>query len=153
MAELIYKEESYKIMGACFEVYRSMGRGFLEAVYQECLEIEFAERGIPFASQQQLPIIYKGRTLEQFYKADFVCYDKIIVEVKAVSQLVDEHRAQVFNYLRATGMKLGILVNFCASPGARIRSYRLIIVFSCISCISWFNNLSPPVSSRPWLTH
>jgi GxxExxY protein len=114
MAELIYREESYKIMGACFEVYRSMGRGFLEAVYQECLGIEFTERGIPFGAQRELPIVYKGRTLEQFYKADFVCYDKIVIEVKAVSQLVDEHRAQIFNYLRATRMRLGILINFCS---------------------------------------
>ena len=114
MAELIYREESYRIMGACFEVYRSMGRGFLEPVYQECLEIELAERGIPFASQCEIPILYKGRTLEQFYKADFVCYDKIVIEVKAVSQLVDAHRSQTINYLQATGLRLGILVNFCA---------------------------------------
>jgi GxxExxY protein len=116
MAELIYKEESYKIMGACFEVYQRMGRGFLEAVYHECLEIEFAERGIPFLSQQHLPIFYKGRMLQQFYKSDFFCYDKIIVEVKAISQFADEHRAQVFNYLPATGMKLGILINFGSHP-------------------------------------
>jgi GxxExxY protein len=125
MAELIYREESYRIMGACFEVYRMMGRGFLEAVYQECLELEFAERGIPFVSQHKLPIIYKGRMLQQFHKADFVCYDQIIVEVKAVSQLTDEHRAQTINYLRATGMRLGILVNFCASPV--LESDRLVL--------------------------
>jgi GxxExxY protein len=113
---ILYEAESYKIVGACFEVYNRMGRGFLEAVYQECLEIEFAERRIPFVSQHKLPIIYKGRTLQQFYKADLVCYDKIIIEVKAVSRLVDEHRAQAIHYLRATGMRLGILVNFCAAP-------------------------------------
>jgi GxxExxY protein len=113
---ILYEAESYKIMGACFEVHNKMGRGFLEAVYQECLEIEFAERRIPFVSQHKLPIVYKGRALLQFYKADFVCYDKIIVEVKAVSRLVDEHRAQAIHYLKATGMKLGILVNFCAAP-------------------------------------
>jgi GxxExxY protein len=113
---ILYEAESYKIMGACFEVHNRMGRGFLEAVYQECLEIEFAERRIPFVSQHKLPIIYKGRTLQQFYKADFVCYDRIIVEVKAVSRPVDEHRAQAIHYLRATGMRLGILVNFCAAP-------------------------------------
>jgi GxxExxY protein len=93
-----------------------MGRGFLEAVYQACLAIEFAERGIPFASQHRLPIIYNGRTLTQFYKADFVCYDRIIIEVKAVSRLINEHRAQAIHYLRATGMRLGILVNVCATP-------------------------------------
>ena len=111
---IIYEAESYRIMGACFEVYQMLGRGFLEAAYQECLEIEFAERRVPFVSQHKLPIIYKGRMLQQFYKADFVCYDKIIVEVKAVSRLVDEHRAQAIHYLRATSMRLGILVNFCA---------------------------------------
>jgi GxxExxY protein len=125
MSELIYPQESYKIMGACFEVYRIMGRGFLEAVYQECLEIEFAERGIPFVSQYKLPILYKGRKLQQFYKADFLCYDKIIIEVKAVSQLIDEHRAQAINYLRATGVKLAILVNFCASP--QLEQDRLVL--------------------------
>ena len=116
MAELVYKEESYKILGACFEVYQALGRGFLEAVYQECLQIEFSECGIPFAPQRLIPITYKGRTLDQFYKADFICYDSIIVELKAISQLTDEHRAQVFNYLRATRMKLGILINFGSYP-------------------------------------
>jgi GxxExxY protein len=116
MAALIYGEESYKIMGACFEVYRNMGRGFLEAVYHECLEIEFLQRGIPFVPQQKLPIVYKRRRLKQIYKADFLCYDKVVVEVKAISQFGDEHRAQVFNYLRATGMRLGILVNFGSYP-------------------------------------
>ncbi len=112
MAEIVYREESYKIMGACFEVYKQMGRGFLEAVYQECLEIELAERESPFAAQRELHIAYKQRRLVQTYKPDLICYDKIIVEAKAVSQLADEHRAQIFNYLRATGMKLGLLVNF-----------------------------------------
>ncbi len=113
---ILYEAESYKIMGACFEVHNRMGRGFLEAVYQECLAIEFTERRIPFMPQHKLPIIYKGRTLQQFYKADFVCYDKIIVEVKAVSRLVNEHRAQAIHYLRATGLRLGILINFCGGP-------------------------------------
>jgi GxxExxY protein len=112
MGDLIYKEESYQIMGACFEVYKNMGRGFLEPVYQECLEVELTERGIPFSPRRKLPIAYKGRTLEKTYEADFICYDKIIIEVKAVTQLANEHRAQLFNYLKATGMKLGILVNF-----------------------------------------
>jgi GxxExxY protein len=125
MADLIYKDESYQIMGACFEVYQTLGRGFLEPVYQECLEMEFADRGIRFVPQQELCLVYKDRTLKQFYKADFVCYDKIIVEVKAVSQLVDEHRAQTFNYLRATSMRLGILVNFGAHP--KLEHYRIVL--------------------------
>ncbi len=125
MASLIYKDESYKIMGACFEVYQTLGRGFLESVYQECLEIELSDRGISFVPQRELHIVYKERTLKQFYKADFVCYDKIIVEVKAISQLVDEHRAQTFNYLKATQMRLGILVNFGAHP--KLEHHRIVL--------------------------
>ncbi len=128
--ELIYREESYRIMGACFEVYRTMGCGFLEAVYQECLEIELAERGVTFTSQAQLPVMYKGRTLKQFYKADLVCYDKIVLEVKAVSQLVDEHRAQMLNYVRSTGLALGILLNFCSRRELEYERIALTRAFS-----------------------
>ncbi len=116
MAELIYAQKSYEIMGACFEVYKGMGPGFLEPVYQECMDIELAERGIPFRAQHELQITYKRRLLEQTYRPDSICYDKVIIEVKAVSQLTDDHRAQVFNYLRATGMRLGLLVNFSSHP-------------------------------------
>lgn len=116
MSELIYPEESYKIMGACFEVYRQKGSGFLEAVYQECLEMELAEQGIPFVAQQKLSLIYKGRTLKQTYEPDFLCFGKIILEIKAVSSLNAEHRAQLQNYLRATGHHLGLLVNFGHYP-------------------------------------
>jgi GxxExxY protein len=115
MAEIVYKDESYRIMGACFEVYKNMGPGFLEAVYQECLEIELTDRAIPFAAQQLIPISYKGRKLLQTYRADLLCYGTIIIEVKAQSALSDTHRAQVFNYLRASGMRLGLLVNFSSS--------------------------------------
>ena len=125
MAELIYEQESYDIMGACFEVYKGMGRGFLEPVYQECLEIEFKERRIPFVPERELQIDYKGHILEQFYKADFVCYDKIIVEAKAVTLLTDGHRAHIFNYLRATGMRLGLLVNFSSHP--KVEYERIIL--------------------------
>jgi GxxExxY protein len=113
---ILYEAESYKIMGACFEVYRTMGPGFLEAVYQECLEIEFRERGIPFISQHLLPMNYKHWKLRQYYKADFLCYDKIILEVKAVKGIIDDHRAQAIHYLTATCTRLSILANFCASP-------------------------------------
>jgi GxxExxY protein len=116
VAELIYEQESYQIMGACFEVYKAMGRGFIEPVHQECLELELGDRGIPFVPERELPTAYKGRRLRQFYMADFVCYEKIIVEAKAVKQLADEHRAQVFNYLKATGMRLGLLINFGSRP-------------------------------------
>ncbi len=113
---LIFERESYAILGACFAVYRGMGCGFLEAVYQECLALEFEACGIPFRAQVELPLEYRGRRLSQAYRADFVCFDKIIVEVKATSELVPEHRAQLINYLNATGMQLGLLVNFGHYP-------------------------------------
>src|SRR5206468_2688407 len=114
--ELIFKEESYKIIGACFEVYKEKGCGFLEAVYQECLQIELEMQSIPYQSQAQLALTYKGRSLEQVYRPDFIAFDKIIVEIKAVSTLADEHRAQLHNYLKATGHRLGFLVNFGHYP-------------------------------------
>ena len=116
MSTIIYPDESYKIMGACFEVYKEKGCGFLEAVFQECLELELGDQGIPFAAQPNLKLAYKGRQLKQTYTPDFVCYDRIILELKAVSALNDEHRAQVYNYLRATGHRLGLLVNFGHFP-------------------------------------
>lgn len=116
MAVVIYKDESYQIMGACFEVYKRMGAGFLEPVYQECLTMEFIEQHIPFVAQLPLELKYRGRLLEQKYVPDFVCHDKIIVELKAVKELANEHRAQVHNYLKATGFQLGLLVNFGHSP-------------------------------------
>jgi GxxExxY protein len=116
MNEIIHAEECYKIIGACFEVYKDKGCGFLEAVFQECLELEFGLQAIPFIAQRELPLTYKGTPLKQTYKADFVCHEKIIVEIKAVSALADEHRAQVINYLNATGLRLGLLVNFGHFP-------------------------------------
>lgn len=109
---VVYAQESYKIMGAAFKVYNKLGPGFLEAVYQEALEIEFQRQGIPYEREKELKITYDGIVLKQTYKADFVCYGKVIVELKAVSELDDAHRSQVFNYLRATGFKLGLLLNF-----------------------------------------
>jgi|ERR1043166_240743 GxxExxY protein len=116
MNELVYKDECYRIVGACFEVYKEKGCGFLEAVYQECLEMEFQMQGILFVPKPPLALSYKGRPLVQKYSPDFICLDKIIVELKAVSALADEHRAQVLNYLNATGFKLGLLVNFGHYP-------------------------------------
>jgi GxxExxY protein len=116
MKELIYAEECYKITGACFEVYKEKGCGFLEAVFQECLALELGFQNIPFDAQRVLRLNYKGTPLQQGYVADFVCYDKIIVEIKAVSHLTDEHRAQVLNHLNATGYRLGLLVNFGHFP-------------------------------------
>ena len=109
---LIYKEESYAVIGACMAVYKDKGCGFLEPVYHECLAIEFELRGIPFVSKPLQTLQYRGRTLVQTFSPDFLCYEKIILEIKAVSALVDEHRAQVLNYLSATGCKLALLVNF-----------------------------------------
>ena len=109
---IIYKEESYKVVGAAFKVYNALGHGFLEAVYQEALEIEFQRQGIPYEREKELKIQYEGVELKQTYKADFVCFGKIIVELKAVNVLDDAHRSQVYNYLHATGYKLGLLLNF-----------------------------------------
>src|SRR5947209_16781006 len=117
MIEIIYKSESYAIIGACFEVYKEKGCGFLEPVYQECLGIEFEHQRIPAIAKPSLTLSYRGRTLIQTYEPDYVCFGKIIVEVKAVSALNDEHRAQLLNYLHATGFQLGLLVNFGHYPG------------------------------------
>lgn len=116
MKDIIFKEESYEIVGACFEVYRQKGCGFTESVYQECLEIEFEMREIPFVSQPIFELDYKGRQLGQFFKPDLVCFDKIIVEIKAIETLNNACRAQTLNYLNATGFDLAILINFGHYP-------------------------------------
>jgi GxxExxY protein len=110
--EILFKAESYKIVGACFEVYREKGCGFLEPVYQECMEIESRLQGISQVPKKSLTLEYRGCPLRSTYEPDFICYDKILLELKAVTELTDEHRAQVQNYLKATGLKLGLLVNF-----------------------------------------
>jgi len=118
--KILFKEEVYAIQGAIFEVYREMGCGFLEAVYQECLEKELRLRSIPFVSQKDLNLAYKGQLLEQRYRPDLICFDKIIVELKAVSELANEHKAQLFNYLKASNLRLGLLVNFGHHPKVQI---------------------------------
>jgi GxxExxY protein len=125
MSELIFKEESYEIMGACFNVYKTMGCGFLESVYQECLEIEFEYQGIPFSSQKELKLAYRKIVLKQTYKPDFISFDRIIIEIKATSKLIKEHEAQVINYLNATEFKLGILVNFGHYPKLEYKRFVL----------------------------
>ena len=112
MALLIYPQESYAINGCLLKVYNGLGCGFLEAVYQEALELEFASAGIPYRREVRLPIYYNGILLKKEYYADFVCYDKIILELKAVSELTKVHKSQVKNYLKASGYQLGILANF-----------------------------------------
>ena len=109
---LIYQDESYAIRGAAMRVYNLLGCGFLEAVYQEALEIELDKRHIPYEREKELEIYYDGIKLGKKYIADFVCYDKIILELKAVKELDDSHRSQIYNYLKATGFKLGFLINF-----------------------------------------
>ena len=116
MEKLIYADESYKIIGACFNVYRIMGCGFLEPVYQECLEIELDLLKIPFIPQKEIKLFYKTHELRQTYRPDFLCYGKIIVEIKAISKIVDEHRAQLINYLNASHFMLGFLINFGHHP-------------------------------------
>ncbi len=116
MTELILPDESYQIMGACFEVYKRMGCGFLEHVYQECLEIELEFRGIPFVSQPNVKLTYRDRNLSSHFVPDFICYGKIILEIKAVSTLANDFRAKMINYLHATHLPLGLLVNFGHSP-------------------------------------
>jgi GxxExxY protein len=118
---LLYRDEVYQIQGAIFEVSRQMGIGFLEAVYHECLVLEFGARRIPFVTGQPLKLSYKGVQLRQTYVPDFVCFGAIVVELKAVRELVSDHEAQVLNYLRATGLRLGLLVNFGCAPKARIK--------------------------------
>lgn len=117
MNDFPLKAETYKILGACFEVYKEKGCGFLEPVYQECLELELELQAIPFVAQPSLKLEYKGRPLRQSYQPDFVCFGQVVVEIKAVSKLTDEHRAQLLNYLNATGLEVGLLVNFGHYPG------------------------------------
>ena len=121
MGELLFEEETGKILGACFEVYKQMGCGFLESVFQECLGIEFELQGIPAVPQMGLRLTYKDRELKQVYRPDFLCHEKIVVELKAVSTLTEEHEAQVINYLHATSYRVGLLVNFGHFPGLQFK--------------------------------
>ena len=125
MSEVLFKEESYRILGACFNVYREKGCGFLEAVYQECLAIAFEEQSVPHVEQKPLTLRYRGRTLRQTYKTNFICYGKILLEIMAVAHLTDEHRAQTLNYLHATEIRLGLFLNFGHHP--KLEHERFII--------------------------
>jgi GxxExxY protein len=118
---LIFAEETFRIRAAVFEVKRVMGAGFLEAVYQECLCLEFEARDIRYAASRPLRLSYKGRPLRQTYVPDFICFDAILVEIKATRELATEHKAQVLNYLSASGLKVGLLVNFGVVPATIVR--------------------------------
>ncbi len=112
MGDIILKEESYKIIGLCMEVHNQLGMGFKEIIYKDALEIEFTTHHIPFEREKQFKIEYKGTILQRRYPADFIVYDKIILEVKASSHIVDNFIAQTINYLKASGLQLGIIANF-----------------------------------------
>ena len=135
---LVYSNETYNIIGAAMSVHRELGSGFLESVYQEALEIEFSRRNIPFVAHQKIQIQYKDVLLNQYYISDFFCYDKIIVEIKAVSNVLPEHEAQIIHYVKATGKKMGLLLNFAkrayitsVSPTSLPNSYVPIRSVSC----------------------
>lgn len=117
---LLHKDEVYAIQGAIFEVYKQMGNGWREEVYQQCLELELADRGIPFESKRELPVYYKGRKIEKTYVPDLICHGTIILELKSVSAIGVEHRLQLLNYLRMTHARLGLLVNFASFPKVEI---------------------------------
>ncbi len=122
--DLLFKKESYSIIGAAMEVHRILGRGFLESVNQESLGLELNIRQVPFLKEQNLELYYKGEKLNKYFTADFICFNKIIVELKSVSGLTSEHEAQVFNYLKATQLKLALLINF----GANSLQYKRIVL-------------------------
>jgi GxxExxY protein len=122
---LLCADEVFCIQGAVFEVSRVMGRGFLEAVYQECLGLEFAARKIPFCAMPSVALTYKATPLSQTYRPDFICFDRVIVELKACREVAPEHRAQILNYLRATELRVGLLVNFGSASRATVQ--RLVL--------------------------
>lgn len=112
MKELILKDEVYSIVGAAMEVYNELGYGFLEAIYQEAMEIELSNRNIPFQSQKSLRVYYKRKVLNKTYIADLLCYNTVLVELKALEKLTGKEESQIINYLKATGIKVGVVINF-----------------------------------------
>ncbi len=122
MEKLIYKQEAYNIIGACMEVHNTLGHGFAESVYQEALSIELNNQNIPHIPESPIIIKYKGKPLKKRFSADFLCYEAIILEIKAAKALVSDHEAQLLNYLKATEQPLGLLVNF-GTPKLQYRRF------------------------------
>jgi GxxExxY protein len=112
MSQLLLGQETYLVLGAALEVYNALGPGFLESVYQEALEIELAARGITFEPQKGVSIAYKGQLLKKSYIVDFLVFEQVIVEIKALDRLTSREEAQLLNYLKATGLPVGLLINF-----------------------------------------
>ena len=123
MTDIIYKEESYKIVGACFEVHKQLGPGFLESVYTEALEGEFQKIDIPYEKEKKLQIFYGDQLMKKYFKADFICFDKIILKIKATDILIKANVQQITNNVRATNLRLGLLINF----GSPSLTYKRII--------------------------
>jgi len=121
---LLYSDLTFKIIGAAMEVHRELGHGFLEAIYHEAFALELSHRNIPFESESLLSITYKGKPLKKTYTADFICYDKILIEIKALSAMTSDHFSQTLNYLKATGIKVGLIINF----GTPSLTYRRLIL-------------------------
>ncbi len=124
MTELFYKSEVFRIVGAAMEVHKVLGCGFLEGVYQDALELEFKEQNIPFEREQLLNIYYKGAPIDKKYMSDFICFGKIVVELKALSALNSEHESQLINYLKATKLRVGVLLNF----GTQSLEYKRLVL-------------------------
>ena len=123
--DLLYRDEAYRLIGACLAVHKDKGHGFVEAIYQDALEIELELSGIPFERKRNFSIYYRDRSLKHTYTPDLIGFDKIIIELKAAKALNDEHRAQLLNYLKITGLQLGLLVNFGSYP--RLEWERIIL--------------------------
>ncbi|SEO04514.1 GxxExxY protein [Mucilaginibacter sp. AW1-7] len=124
MTDILFKEESYKIIGACFEVHKILGHGFKEVVYKDALEFEFKRLGLPFEKEKPYSIFYKEQKLKHFFVADFVLYNTIILEIKTGNYIGDPYIKQTLNYLKASGLRLGIVINF----GAPSVEYQRVII-------------------------
>jgi GxxExxY protein len=122
--DFLYKSETFAIIGAAMEVHKTLGCGFVEAIYEEALTKEFVRNNIPFEQQKEVPVFYKGEALEKYYKLDLLCYDAVIVELKAVSAFAEEHEAQILSYMKATQCKIGLLINF-GTPRLQYKRYIL----------------------------